>query len=139
MQCLVHWYKVIFFVATLTRPFVGILADSFKFGEGIFLIASKNTVAALLLLQTGTFLVLVPISIQGYLYGFLMSMSLIFIVFAAAECVASILARDVFGAENSSLVFAAGGAIGFGIGEYIPTKTIQKRVTELIRAHYRKH
>lgn len=122
MHVLVNWFGVACLASGLTRPFAGIMSDSFKHGEGRFSIASKNTAVVMLFSQAGLFMLLIPTSFFGYFTASMVCISLLLITFTSMECVALMLARQLFGLANSALVFGAGGFIGFGLGEYIPTK-----------------
>lgn len=124
MHTIVTSYEAMFLVATLVRPLLGVLCDLLKFGSGHFSIASKNVTILILVMQALLFLILIPVSNSVNYSGFAAVSALIFVAFGAGECLAPILARDIFGAANSSVVFGAGGSIAFGVGEFAAAEVV---------------
>lgn len=119
MKVLVACFDVVFLGSTLLRPVAGVLADSLKVGRGCFAMGSKNLMGLLLIVQITFFMILLAVTYIESFAGYVIASGILITVFGGGACGASILARDMFGAQNSSLVFGMGAAIGMGIGEFV--------------------
>lgn len=119
LENIIASFDILFLISTIFRPFAGILADSLKLGTGQLSIGSKNMMFLLLFMQMVMFMLLVPISAFENYLGFVFASGIILTIFAAGACGASILARDLFGKHNSSLVYGVGGSIAIGVGEFV--------------------
>lgn len=118
-QAIVNSFEIILLVSTLSRPFIGVIADNFKWGHGRFSIGPKNMMMLFLFVQLILFVLMIQFSHSGHFGAFVAAVSVIFIVYSSGGCGAALLARDIFGAKNSSLVFGLGGGFGFGFGEFL--------------------
>lgn len=112
-------FEVAILCSTVARPVIGILADSLKWGNGSFSIASKNVISLLFILQMLSFIGLISFSQSSNYTGFVVCASVTFVVFSGIAVEAPILARDMFSPVNSSLVFGVGASIAMGFGEFL--------------------
>lgn len=112
---LVNSFQVAILLSTISRPFVGMLSDSLKWGHGFFGMGSKNVLIILLILQLTAFVCLVSFST---FLGFVVCSCIVLVVFSGVAVESSILARDMFTPVNSSLVFGFGASIAMGFGEF---------------------
>lgn len=118
-QAIVNSFEIVLLVSTISRPFIGVVADKLKWGHGHFSIGPKNMMTLFLFVQMIIFVLMIQFSHSGNFDGFVVAASVIFIVYSSGGCGAALLARDVFGAKNSSLVFGLGAGFGFGFGEFL--------------------
>lgn len=112
-------FQVASVLSTIFRLVVGILMDRMKIGTGIFSKASKNVMALVLIIQTMLFFALPGISSGHHFGAFLIASTGIMVMFAAGAVCACGLARDMFGEENSTLVFGVGATIALSFGEFV--------------------
>ena len=117
MDTLVRLSQIMNFASFSTRLLVGCVTDHFKMKKGFFAMGSKNILMAVLSLQSICCLLLIPISMVRWFQAFVIISGFTFATFAGACCVCSLLAREQFGSNNSSMVFGIGGSLSMGLGE----------------------
>lgn len=115
----VNYFQVALFVSTILRPLGGVMSDSLRWGNGRFAVGPRNAMVVLLLFQIIMFTGLIWVSYNGDFFGFVVATTGVLFVFSAGACGPALMAREIFGAENSSLVFGMGGGIAMGMGEFI--------------------
>lgn len=123
-SALANAFEAMLLLGTVSRPVVGLLADKLSWGKGRFSIGSRNIMRILMLTQAVAYFGLIPAS-NAENYGvFSWCVAMIIMVFFCASGMALVLAKDIFGAGNSSLVFGAACSIGYGIGSFVWTKAV---------------
>lgn len=115
----VHSFQACMLIGTLVRPFVGIMCSNVKTKRGYFCIGSKNVTLILLAVQMVQFLLLIPISDKNWNIGFEVTSCILLAMLSTGACCGPLLAREVFGSENSALVFGVAGSLAMGSGECI--------------------
>eukprot|EP00177_Eucheuma_denticulatum_P006391 GFKZ01011665.1.p1 GENE.GFKZ01011665.1~~GFKZ01011665.1.p1 ORF type:complete len:542 (+),score=39.02 GFKZ01011665.1:303-1928(+) len=115
----VGYFQIVLFISTVLRPLGGIMSDSLRWGGGRFSVGPRNTMVVLLLFQIIMFAALIQVSYNVDFFGFVVATAGVLFVFSAGACGPALMAREIFGPENSALVFGMGGGIAMGMGEFI--------------------
>lgn len=117
MGTLVLLFNLSNLAATLCGLFGTALTDVVKFGSGYFFSGAKNLMILFMIMQTLLFLQMIAVSNSMNFWGFIVIKALLKIVVTCHVGYAAILARDLFGASNSCVVFGFGGGLALGFGE----------------------
>lgn len=117
-EVIVNSFKIILLCSVISHPLIGVIADSLKWGHGRFSIGPKNMMVLFLAMQMVLYLLLIRFSHGGNFGGFVTATCVLYIVLSSGGCGGSLLAREIFGAKNTSLVFGVGAGFGFGFGDF---------------------
>ncbi|KAI0563809.1 MFS transporter [Gracilaria domingensis] len=128
----VRCFQAINLLGTAFRPLVGSVCDALKRPSGPFFIGTKNFAICLLALQLVMFIALIPISHMGWFGAFAICSGLTVILFAAAACLSALLARELFGRNNSALIFGVGGSVAMGSGEFFAVYAMEQLASRTV-------
>lgn len=104
-------------VATLLALFGTAMTDVVRFGSGFWFSGAKNLMIVFMLMQTALLFAMIAVNNAMNFWAFVVIKSLMKIVMACHAGYAAILARDLFGAQNSCIVFGFGAGLALGGGE----------------------
>lgn len=121
--------ETLFFLSSMSRPFVGMLGDRFKFGKGPFDLASKNLMCLILFVQTGIFITLHSLSGHTNYVWFQLAAGGLLCAFSGASSIILLLAKDVFGSRNSFFVYSLAGSLSMGLGEFVSVQACSEILT----------
>lgn len=108
----VRCFQIVSILSSISRPFFGGICEGLKHADGSSL-ASKKAIMAVLASQLFLFLLMIPMSCFE---SFNVIGGSIMMLYSGSTCLAVILAREMFGKNNSALVFGMGGSLALGLG-----------------------
>lgn len=139
---LLRYFQTSTLLSSVFSVFTIFLTDLVRLRSSFFFSGAKNLLIAMLIAQSLLYTLLTTSSISFNFVVFIFAtMSLVIMTAAYSGCVA-ILARDMFGAANATIVFGIGAGLGMGAGEGLSTSLMsivegfQQGSVELTPASY---
>lgn len=117
-ESLASSFQKTFLVSTLLRPVGGYLMDLCSWGSGRFSVGSRNVLFLSLLTEALLLLEMVSASYLEDFSRMQMALAGMFLMYPLVCSCAPVLARDIFGSENSATVFGVGGSCALGAGAF---------------------